>query len=347
MKLKILHLEDDPIDAELIHSILEEGGIQSTVTLVESEKDFVREIAENKFDIILADYSLPDFNGLTALKFANERCPHTPFIFVSGVLGEELAIDSLKSGAKDYVLKKRLSRLGPTVHRALEEMREQLKRSKAEIRLRASLKEKEILIKEIHHRVKNNLQIISSLLNLQMNMIQEKKIIEILRSSQNRVKSMALIHEILYDSKDFVRVDFSNYIRTLVSHLFFVYGSDSNAIELHIHTDAIALELNKAIPCGLIISELVSNSLKHAFQDKKKISVEKKKLIIELSYNKKIHYVLVVGDNGSGIPENINLRDCDSLGLKLVFDLTEQLEGKIELDRSGGTKFIISFPAKI
>lgn len=341
--LNILHLEDDPVDAELIAAVLTEENIKSNIKIVETHDDFVDSIKNEKYDIILADYSLPDFDGMTALKLANEIIPNTPFIFVSGTLGEERAIESLKSGATDYVVKQRLSRLVPTIYRALEEIEVKIKRKKAEQKLKASLKEKEILLKEIHHRVKNNLQIISSLLNLQLKKIGDKTLKDQLRNSQDRVRSMAIIHETLYKSDDFARVNFIDYIQSLTKHLFHSYGVDRNEIDLQIKVQNISLDLNRAISCGLIINELVSNSLKHAFKRTKKESVGKDKICIELTQDKTGHYILIVSDNGVGIDSGVDLKNLDSLGLHLVESLSEQLGGSITINRKAGTEFIIRF----
>src|ERR1700722_16525380 len=136
--LRILSLEDDPKDAELIHALLEEGGLLCAVRRVETKSEFVAAVEKCDFDLILADYTLPSFDGLSALKMALERCPDVPFIFVSGTLGEEVAIEALKIGATDYVLKTRLSRLVPSVHRALREARDRLHQKRTEEALRRS-----------------------------------------------------------------------------------------------------------------------------------------------------------------------------------------------------------------
>lgn len=144
-------------------------------------------------------------------------------------------------------------------------MKDITERKQTESQLKASLKEKEVLLKEIHHRVKNNLQIISSLLNLQSEYIQDKQDLDIFKVSQNRIESMALIHEKLYQSKDLARIDFGEYIRDLVCTLFCSYEVNSSAIDMKINIDQIFLGIDVAIPCGLMINEVVLNYLKHAF----------------------------------------------------------------------------------
>jgi len=212
------------------------------------------------------------------------------------------------------------------------------RRKKAEEQVRASLKEKEVLLREIHHRIKNNLQVISSLLSLQSRYIKDKQIFEMLKESRNRVKSMALIHEKLYQSKDLTRVNFTEYIRDLTADLFRSYRVNPNAITLKIDVSNVLLKVDTAIPSGLIISELVSNSLKYAFPEDRKGEIH-----IDFCSDNDNKFTLMVSDNGIGFPKNLDFRNTESLGLQLVITLTDQLEGTIELNRSEGTKFRIMF----
>ena len=197
-----------------------------------------------------------------------------------------------------------------------------------------------MLLREIHHRVKNNLQVISSLLNLQSGYIEDKKSLEIFRESQNRVKSMALIHEKLYQSKELNKIEFSEYIKSLMKDLFISYNIDNERIKLKSDFEGIYFEIDTAILGGLIINELVSNSLKHAFPDGRKGEV-----FIGINKIENNKYVLILKDNGIGFPENIDFRKTDSLGLQLVTTLTEQLGGVIDLNRNGYTEFKIVFNA--
>ncbi|AIS32448.1 MULTISPECIES: sensor histidine kinase [Methanobacterium] len=204
--------------------------------------------------------------------------------------------------------------------------------------LKSSLQEKEVLIKEIHHRVKNNMQIISSLLNLQKQYVNDEEAVNVLKESQNRVKSMAMIHEKLYKSRNFSEINFADYIRSLVSDLFYSYGVDSNRIRTIIVLDEVMMGLETAIPCGLIVSELVTNTLKYAFPHQ-----EEGEFRIELHAYEDGFYELIISDNGVGIPENFDLDETETLGLQLVKSLVNQLEGTVELIREGGTMFKIKF----
>ncbi len=208
----------------------------------------------------------------------------------------------------------------------------------AEEQIRHSLKEKEVLLKEIHHRVKNNLQIISSLLNLQAAMVDSPKLRNMLLESQNRVKSMALIHDRLYREKNFARIDFTEYARDIVENLFHSYSEDTDRITFSMDFQKIWLDFDLAIPLGLIINEIVSNSLKYAFPEDRGGSVR-----LTFTSEGEESYRLVVVDDGVGLPEGMDISELDSLGMKLVHTLVDQLEGDIEMVSDGGTRFTITF----
>jgi PAS domain S-box-containing protein len=207
----------------------------------------------------------------------------------------------------------------------------------AQEQLQVSLQEKEVLLKEIHHRVKNNLQIIQSLLRLQSSYVEDPEMLQLFRDSQNRIRSMALVHEHLYRSEDLAQIDFADYIQSLAQSLFRAYNSSS---QIHLELNLVSAQINidTALPCGLIINELVSNALKYAFRDDRAGIIE-----ITLQIDSTSQFILTVADNGVGLPEQISPKTTDSLGLQLVSDCTRQLEGKLQFEGSGGTKFIISF----
>jgi PAS domain S-box-containing protein len=218
-----------------------------------------------------------------------------------------------------------------------------LKRAEGELRkseeqIKNALKEKEVLMKEIHHRVKNNLQVISSLLRLQSRDIKDKDDLELFKDSLSRIKSMAIIHEQLYQSEDQARVNFAHYVRNLTRQLSSEYNSDPGTITVNIVINDILLNINTAIPCGLIINELVSNAFKHAFPDGK--SGEINVLMHHVNGNE---FELTVSDNGIGFPEDRDFRKTESFGMHLVIILVSQLDGTIELDRANGTAFKILF----
>ncbi len=204
--------------------------------------------------------------------------------------------------------------------------------------LQKSLQEKELMLSEIHHRVKNNLQIISSLLNMQSQYITNPDILEYFRISSSRVKSMALIHENLYRAEDLSKINFEKYVRQLSTHLYNVYGADFSSVRLSLNISNIFLNIDTAIPCGLLINELLSNSLKHAFPKNKMGEI-----IIEMTSQKGQKYTLRVRDNGCGLPQTIDFSKLNSLGMKLVHTLVKQLDGSLEFTNYSGAEFIINF----
>jgi PAS domain S-box-containing protein len=220
----------------------------------------------------------------------------------------------------------------------IEYVRDITERKMAEDRLQASLQEKEVLLKEVHHRVKNNMQVISSLLNLQSRHIQDPKVFEMFKESQRRIRSMALIHERLYQSSDFARIEFSEYLRNLASHLFHSYQVDASRVQLKIEAEKVHLNINTAIPCGLIVNELVSNALKHGFPEGRKGQLD-----IDLRRVAGDGYVLRVRDDGVGFPEGLDFRKTETLGMQIVSTLISQIDASIDLVRDKGTEFTIHF----
>lgn len=494
--LKILILEDVEFDAELMEREMHREGVEFTSRRVETKEGFINELKKLCPDVILVDHSLPHFDGVTALEIAKNNVPDTPFIFVSGKIGDEFAVDVLKKGATDYVFKNNLSKLVPAIRRAINERQELLERRKAEEELKTaynqmeariehrtrelseinqklleeiaerktveealresenknnsllqaipdlmfiisqdgtcldyrannkeldiapeeiigkhisdigltgevlklaqdsieealrtdtlqsfeyhfqlesgfkyyearikklngkevlcivrditekrhaedklnkSLKEKDVLLKEIHHRVKNNLQIVSSLLSLQSRHLTDTDSVEIFNESQSRIKSMALIHEKLYQTGDLTRINLSEYANELVFDLFRSYSVNTYLVDHEIESEKVLLDINTAIPCGLIINELVTNCIKHAFPDNREGEIK-----IEIRCDDE-YFVLSVADNGAGLPEDLDINQLKTLGLQLVTSLTKQLEGTIELERKSGTSFKIRF----
>lgn len=211
-------------------------------------------------------------------------------------------------------------------------------RKMVERKIQESLREKEVLLQEIHHRVKNNLQVISSLLDLQSQHIQEQATLELFRQSCNRIRAMALVHDTLYKFKDFAKINFAEYIEDLTSYLFSAYGVNVGNIHLELELDQVALNLNTAIPCGLIINELVSNALKYAFPNNAKGTI-----YINLHVDQDNYYNLTIRDNGIGLPPDWKLKTVNSLGLKLVEILAQQIEGTLQVNSRWGTEFSLRF----
>lgn len=216
--------------------------------------------------------------------------------------------------------------------------------NKAEETLRAAIQEKDILFKEVHHRVKNNLQVINSLLSLQSANLQDPTVIEIFRESQNRVRSMALIHENLYNSKDLSQVNLSSYIHQLTGRLFQTYNILTDKVFLNLNIEEIQLDIEQAISCGLIVNELITNSLKYAFpnhfKDQGLISINMRTQLDNSSV-----ICIEISDNGVGLPAQFELENTETLGFQIVQTLVRQLDGTIKITKpvGEGTKVSVSF----
>lgn len=210
-------------------------------------------------------------------------------------------------------------------------------RKYAEEHLKSSLREKEILLKEVHHRVKNNMQIISSLLNLHIASIDQEPVVHILVESQNRIRSIALVHERIYMSEDLAKIDFLEYLETLSNHLLQTYASTANNVTLTISGDRILLGVDQAVPCGLIMNELISNCLKHAFHDMSHGT-------INIILNSADDNSIVIEDDGVGLPGNFSLAGARTIGMQLITALVGQLDGTVKIDGERGTRFKVSFP---
>jgi PAS domain S-box-containing protein len=213
-------------------------------------------------------------------------------------------------------------------------------RKEAELKIEKALLEKDILLKEIHHRVKNNLQVISSILNLQSSLVTDEKTLAILRESQSRIRTMSYIHESLYRTKDFNEINFKEYLTNLSKNLVSSYVVGKK-VSLKLNINELHLNLDQAIPCGLIVNEVVTNSLKYAFtnQNDAEITVEVHEDNDEIS--------LIMGDNGIGMPENFRSKTNETLGVQLIEALTEQLDGNLQIENLGGTKYLITFRKQI
>lgn len=211
-------------------------------------------------------------------------------------------------------------------------------RKEYERQLEESIIEKEVLLKEVHHRVKNNMQVISSILNLQSSYIDDETALGILRESQDRIKSMSFVHESLYQSKTLSEVNFSEYIQNIARNLFHSYGRPEGGISLEFNLEEVFLNLDTSIPCGLIINEVVSNSLKYAFEGRENGVIK-----VEFSQLSDGKLKLIISDNGIGLPDNFDIENAESLGLQLVTTLVTQVSGDLVIDTSSGTQFSIVF----
>ena len=220
-------------------------------------------------------------------------------------------------------------------------------RKQAEEKIKAALAEKEVLLKEVHHRVKNNLQVLIYLIDMQAETIEDPKVLQILEELQGRAWSMSLVHEKLYQSEDLALINFGDYLRELTANLFRSLG-EGRGIAMNVNAENLFINVNIAIPCGMIVNELVTNALKYAFPNNDVGASLGPRPEIRVEFREKEgEYVLIVSDNGVGLPSELDWRKTESLGLKLVnIWAGYQLGGSIEVDTSNGTEFVIRFPQR-
>jgi two-component sensor histidine kinase/CheY-like chemotaxis protein len=328
----VLLIEDNLGDIVSIRTMISElsDGLFE-LKFAESLGEALKILENENFDVVLMDLGLPDSQGFRTFTQVHNQMPELPIIIITGLEDEDLGVSAVKEGAQDYLVKGQVDKklLARSLKFAIE-------RKQTEEDLKTSIYERDVLLKETHHRVKNNMQVIHSLLNLQTHYAENMEAVNVLKESQNRVKSMGMIHEKLYNSTDLSKINFSDYVYSLTSDLLTSYKLSEKILPI-IDVADLELNLETAILCGLIINELVSNSLKYAFPN-----TEIGEVHISLNLVDNI-YELVVSDNGIGFPEDLDFESAGSLGLQLVSNITNQLDGEIELDRSMGTKFTIKF----
>lgn len=225
---------------------------------------------------------------------------------------------------------------GPMVLSVILDLTE---RKQSEQRIQAALREKELLLEEVHHRVKNNLQVVHSLLDLQVLKINDPELVSMLRDSQNRIRSMLVIHRTLYQSHDFARVDFQQFLMELLPTLMESYGMQAGHVAIEISANSVKVPINEAIPCGLIVNELVSNALKHGFPQQRRGTIR-----VSMGQDADGYVELSVSNDGMDIPPDLNLDRTGSLGLQLVQLLTRQLRGELDVQRTDPTRFTLRFP---
>ncbi len=310
-------------------TIVDRQGIIRFINRVAPGLDIASVIGSSVYDYVGEEYHEP-------LRAAREE------LFRTGEAYElELTAGRPGGPRRNYQVHGRPLRRDGSVVAALHIVADITVRKQNEARLEASLKEKEVLLQEIHHRVKNNLQVISSLLSLQAEHVADPQTREAFLESRSRVRTMAVIHESLYRSGNLGRIDLARQVRGLCAELFRSYGVEPNRIELRTDLAEVLLDLDRAIPCGLLLNELVSNALKHAFPDGRQGWVR-----VALYTGPNEEYTLIVGDNGVGLPGDLDVFATSSLGLQLVQTLTRQLGGRLSVDRTGGVTFQISFTVR-
>jgi two-component sensor histidine kinase len=264
--LRILLLEDSALDAELVTEALIDAGLSMSIEWVVSADEFTGAVRDKSWDLILADYLLPAFNGLHALEIAREMSRATPFVFVSGALGEEVAVEALKRGATDYVLKDKLDRLPATVLRALAEARERGEKERAQDALQRMLDERTALLHELDHRVKNNLQLLLSLIGIEFRQAEGEQVRQVLGRMKERMQALGAAHRDLYDRQGSTRFDASSFAKGLCEEL--TSSVPDVRITPEFEVESVEVEAAKAAPMALLFNEIVVNALTHAYMDR-------------------------------------------------------------------------------
>ncbi|HRG46857.1 MAG TPA: histidine kinase dimerization/phosphoacceptor domain -containing protein [Leptospiraceae bacterium] len=464
--LRILHLEDSPLDAELIRESLLELGEVLEIDLAASKADFLAYLEKGEYDIILADYRLRGFDASVALLSANSKSPNTPFICVSGAISGEEAVELLKHGATDYVMKDRLTRLPLAIRRALDEINEQKARilaeaklieseshlrtilenepecikivdakgkiiqmnpaglsmieadsveqisnqpvlnliapeyrgaykemherviagesvqlkfeiiglkggrrwlethavpmiengktvhlavtrditesKKAEEKINALLTEKEIILREVHHRIKNNMSTLNAFLVLQMETVTEPSAIEALKDAGSRVQSMMVLYDKLYQTGIFSNISIKSYLPALISQIISNFPN-SGIVKIEQAIEDFVLDSKRLQPFSIIINELLTNIMKYAFKGREKGFIKIEVGLKTISDLDQQFIFLTIQDDGNGLPETVSFENSTGFGLTLVEMLTKQLKGILQIDRENGTKITLEF----
>ncbi len=301
---------------------------------------------DNHPDMVITDISMPIISGLDMIRKIKSTNPGLYVIVMSAYSFKEYFLEAISLGVNGYLIKPverdKLYTLVDELsgyilmQKALEE--KERKRQIAEMNLLKSLEEKEILLKEVHHRVKNNMQIISSILKMQERLIDDPKLKTVLGESQNRIRSMALIHENLYRNENLANIQFKNYVQSLVNTISRGYFDLKGKVSFKFDIEDVFLPIDIGIPCGLIINELISNSFKHAFPNHEKGII---KIVLQKQDNGS--YRMSVTDNGIGIDPTFRPENANSLGMRIVFKLIQQIDGELSYNFENGTSYNILF----
>ncbi len=335
--VRVLLVDDDEDDYVIARDLL--AMVTSPKCVLEWRSTYdegLATILENRHDVYLLDYALGAHDGIELVRAAVQNNVTGPFLLMTAHDDSDLDVLAAAAGATDYLVKSHMT--APLLGRAI---RYALARHESNEALRRGAHEKTVMLQEIHHRVKNNLQMISSLINFQMEHVKNPETRAILRVTQTRVHSIALIHEKLYQSPLLATVDMGEYTRGLVAMLMQTHGKQVLA---EVRAADIVLPVDLGLPCGLILSELVTNALKHAFPAAAGHEPRPPAIVIDLRRDKS-GFVLSVTDNGVGLCEPLSARDTKSLGLRLVGMFTDQLGGTVVFSSDEGTRCTVAFPA--
>ena len=333
--LSVLQVEDSPSDAAMVVRLLEKAGYDVHAARVETEAEMREALSNLAWDVIIADYHLPQFDAPSALRVLQESGQEIPFLVVSGVMGEEVAVAMMKAGAHDYLVKDALARLGPAVEREIREARVRWERRQAEEELRRTLALKDALLKEVHHRVKNNLQMVCSLMRLQLQSIGDDHLRDLFARAEKRILCLADVHNQLCHKDHGGRIDLAEHVRTVAAAAV----DGGAAVSLELVTSPLLVSMDTALPCGLIVNELVTNAVRHAFPSGRPGTVRVSLCLSDCDA------MLGVRDDGVGFDRARLQEPRKSLGLRLVDLLVKQLHGTASFESGPGSCWEMRFPA--
>ncbi len=349
--VKVLVVDDNPKNLLVLESLLDEIEVE-TISAT-SGNEALAKMARHNFAVVLLDAHMPQMDGFETAELmrGSERTRHTPIIFVTEVFkDQEYCFKGYDVGAVDYLTKP----IEPAILRGkvkifveIFKQRQQVEQAlaglqRSEERLRTAISEKEVLLREVHHRVKNNMQVITSLLRLHANRVTVQTALDAFADCQNRIRAMALVHETLFQSEDLSSVSCQEYLGKLVNDLSRAQRRSGGQVEVVLEVDEIPLHMDQAVPLGLIVNELVTNAFEHAFADQGPGKVR-----VAMGRIGSNDLELVVSDDGVGLPEQGDIEKVSSMGLHLVARLAkDQLGGTFEPSTDAGARFLIRFKSK-
>jgi two-component sensor histidine kinase len=337
----ILLIEDNPADVEMIREMLSEvKGLPFDMVCADRLSAVKPHLEKGGIDVILLDLGLPDSQGLKTLTKLREQSGDIPVVVLTLIDNEETGLKALSEGAQDYLVKGQItgSLIARSLHYAVERARIEKERGRYRDSLKEMVAEKETMLREIHHRVKNNLQLISGLMDMARMNSSDGSANEILTDMMLRIQTMAQIHNRLYESKLFERINITEQCRDQVTALSTIF-SEGKEIICTINTEDVFLPVDQALPCALVVNEILSNAYKYAFKGRESGTID----LSIVQENNRLR--ITIGDNGVGLPGNFDIGESKSLGITLIRTIVQhQLKGSIRFMSQQGTKISMEFP---
>jgi two-component sensor histidine kinase len=340
--MTILLIEDNPADVEMIRELLSDHkGSSFDIVCADRLSAAKPFFTESGIDIILLDLGLPDSQGLDTLRWVREHAGEVPIVVLTMLDNEETGLNALKEGAQDYLVKGQMN--GPLIARSLRYAIERGRIEKELKKNRDSLEElvaeKETLLREIHHRVKNNLQLISALLDMTRMNSSDEATTSILTDMILKIQTMAQVHTRLYESKQIGKINIIDQCRDQITALSDIFSHKGHEIQCTISPGEIFLPVDQALPCALVVNEILSNAYKHAFKGQTKGTIE----MSVVQENGRIR--MTISDNGAGLPDNFDVSHSKGLGMSLIRTIVQhQLKGSLTFKSQQGTKITVEFP---